>query len=55
MVERTRLDGDRAVGTGETYAVPADLVISCIGYSSPHIDGVPYRRGGRQISQRPWP
>ena len=48
IVERTRLDGDRAVGTGETYTVPADLVISCIGYSSPHIEGVPYdEQGGK--------
>ena len=46
LVERTRLDGARAVGTGETYAVPADLVVSCIGYSSPHIDGVPYDEDG---------
>jgi ferredoxin--NADP+ reductase len=45
-VERTRLEGDRAVGTGETYAVPADLVVSCIGYSSPHIAGVPYDEDG---------
>ncbi len=46
LVERTRLDGGRAVGTGETYAVPADLVVSCIGYSSPHIAGVPYDEDG---------
>ena len=46
LVERTRLDDGRAVGTGETYAVPADLVVSCIGYSSPHIDGVPYDDDG---------
>jgi len=43
IVERTRLDdhGD-AVGTGETFAVPAGLVISCIGYSTPVIPEVPY-------------
>ncbi len=46
LVERTRLDDGRAVGTGETYAVAADLVISCIGYSSPHIDGVPFDADG---------
>ncbi|HEV2044814.1 MAG TPA: FAD-dependent oxidoreductase [Sphingomicrobium sp.] len=46
LVERTRLDGGRAVGTSETYAVPADLIISCIGYSSPHIAGVPYDEHG---------
>jgi ferredoxin--NADP+ reductase len=48
VVERTKLEGGSAVGTGETYAVPADLVISCIGYSTPPIEGVPYdERGGR--------
>ncbi|MCM8731335.1 FAD-dependent oxidoreductase [Hephaestia sp. GCM10023244] len=43
IVERTRIDSDgNAVGTGETYAVPAGLVVSCIGYRTPPIDGVPY-------------
>lgn len=49
IVERTQLDADgRASGTGETYAVPATLVISCIGYQTPPIVGVPYdERAGR--------
>ena len=43
VVERTRLDEDgRAVGTGETYDVPAGLIVSCIGYSTSPIPGVPY-------------
>ncbi len=43
IVERTRLDDDgRAEGTGEHYEVPASLVVSCIGYSTPPIAGVPY-------------
>ena len=43
IVERTRLDQDgRAVGTGETYEVPAGLIVSCIGYSTSPIAGVPY-------------
>jgi ferredoxin--NADP+ reductase len=43
VVERTRLDEeDRAVGTGEIYEVPASLVISAIGYSTPPMPGVPY-------------
>ena len=51
VVERTRLDGGRAVGTGETYAVPAGLVVSCIGYSTPMIPGVPYdHQGGRFLN-----
>jgi ferredoxin--NADP+ reductase len=49
VVERTRLDeAGRAVGTGETYEVPAGLVVSCIGYQTSPIEGVPYdERNGR--------
>jgi ferredoxin--NADP+ reductase len=43
VVERTRLDEQqRAVGTGETYAIPCGLVVSCIGYQTPPVEGVPY-------------
>ncbi|WP_419808294.1 FAD-dependent oxidoreductase [Sphingomonas sp.] len=43
IVERTAVDADgRATGTGETYAIPARLVVSCIGYRTPPIEGVPY-------------
>jgi ferredoxin--NADP+ reductase len=46
IVERTRLGSDlRSMGTGETYAIPANLVISCIGYQTPPIAGVPYEHG----------
>jgi NADPH-dependent glutamate synthase beta subunit-like oxidoreductase len=46
IVERTRLDADlRSVGTGETYAIPASLIVACIGYQTPPIDGVPYEHG----------
>jgi ferredoxin--NADP+ reductase len=49
VVERTELDEKGgARGTGEEYQVPASLIVSCIGYSTPPIDGVPYDdRGGR--------
>lgn len=43
VVERTHLDeSGRAVGSGETYAVPASLVVTCIGYRTPPIEGIPY-------------
>ena len=46
IVECTRLDADlRAVGTGETYAIPASLIVACIGYQTPPIEGVPYEHG----------
>ncbi len=45
-VERTRLGPEgAAAGTGEFYTVPAELVISCIGYRSPPIAGLPYDEG----------
>ncbi|MDE8651236.1 FAD-dependent oxidoreductase [Novosphingobium album (ex Liu et al. 2023)] len=47
-VERTRLEDNRAVGTGETYTIPAGLVIACIGYQTSPIPEVPFdERGGR--------
>jgi NADPH-dependent glutamate synthase beta subunit-like oxidoreductase len=53
VVERTELDETGAArGTGETYEVPASLVVSCIGYSTPPIDGVAYdERGGKFLNQ----
>lgn len=53
VVERTEIDAQGgARGTGETYEVPASLVVSCIGYSTPPIEGVPYdERGGRFLNQ----
>ncbi len=49
IVERTELDDKGAArGTGDIYEVPASLIVSCIGYSTPPIDGVPYdERGGK--------
>ena len=52
-VERTRLtEGERAVGTGETYTIECGLVVSCIGYRTPPIEGVPYDTDlGRFVNQ----
>ena len=53
IVERTELDEKgSARGTGETYEVPASLVISCIGYSTPPLAEVPYdERGGKFLNE----
>ena len=53
IVERTELDEQGgARGTGETYEVPASLVISCIGYSTPPLAGVAYdERGGKFLNE----
>lgn len=43
IVERTVLDSNQvAHGTGETYAIDCGLIVSCIGYTTPPIEGVPY-------------
>ncbi|MEO5809440.1 MAG: FAD-dependent oxidoreductase [Sphingomicrobium sp.] len=49
VVERTALDATgQSVGTGETYVIPADLIISSIGYATPPIAGVSYDdKGGK--------
>lgn len=47
-VERTKVEAGKAIGTGETYTIPADLVVSCIGYRSSPIPDVPFdERAGR--------
>lgn len=42
-VERTRLDAEnRSVGAGEYYTIDASLIVSCIGYRTSPIEGVPF-------------
>jgi len=51
VVERTELDEKGAArGTGETYEVPASLVISAIGYSTSPIPDVPFE-GGKFVNE----
>ncbi len=46
IVERTVLDDQlRSHGTGETYSINCSAVISCIGYQTPPIEGVPFEHG----------
>jgi NADPH-dependent glutamate synthase beta subunit-like oxidoreductase len=46
VVERTRLTEDlRSIGTGERYTIDCGLVVTCIGYQTPPIEGVPYEHG----------
>lgn len=42
IVETTRLEDGKAVGTGELHAIPCGLIIACIGYRTATIAGVPY-------------
>lgn len=41
-VERTKVEGGRAVGTGETFDIECGLVVAAIGYYSIPVDGVPF-------------
>jgi hypothetical protein len=51
IVERTKLDDKvGARGTGETYEVPASLVITAIGYSTSPIPDVPFE-GGKFVNE----
>ncbi len=48
VVERTVVEAGRAIGTGESYRIPADILITCIGYETSPIEGVPFdERAGR--------
>jgi NADPH-dependent glutamate synthase beta subunit-like oxidoreductase len=52
IVERTELDEKGAArGTGETYEVPASLVITAIGYSTSPIAEVPFG-GGKFVNDQ---
>ncbi|MFM8896661.1 MAG: pyridine nucleotide-disulfide oxidoreductase, partial [Actinomycetales bacterium] len=50
VVERTALDGSGQVtGTGETFVIPADLVVRSVGYRGTAIAGVPFDEAGNVI------
>ena len=52
IVERTILDDRGAArGTGETYDVPANLIVTAIGYSTSPIPDVPFE-GGKFVNER---
>lgn len=43
IVEKTALDErGAAVGTGEVYEIPCGMIVTCIGYKTPPLEGVPY-------------
>lgn len=43
VVERTALDGSgNAVGTGETFVIPADMVVRSVGYRGTPLEDVPF-------------
>jgi NADPH-dependent glutamate synthase beta subunit-like oxidoreductase len=51
IVERTVLDDKNAArGTGETYEIPASLIVTAIGYSTSPIPDVPFE-GGKFVNE----
>jgi NADPH-dependent glutamate synthase beta subunit-like oxidoreductase len=47
-VEKTAVSAGKATPTGETYRIPASLVVSCIGYRTSPIPDVPFdERAGK--------
>ena len=50
-VERTVLDANgRASCTGETYTIPCGLVVTCIGYKTSPIPGVPFEESAGRFA-----
>ena len=50
-VERTALDENgRAGGTGEVYTIPCGLVVTCIGYKTSPIPGVPFEESAGRFA-----
>jgi NADPH-dependent glutamate synthase beta subunit-like oxidoreductase len=50
-IERTQLDSaGRASGTGEFYSIPCSLVVTCIGYKSSPIPGVPFEESAGRFA-----
>ncbi|MGE0788864.1 MAG: FAD-dependent oxidoreductase [Sandaracinaceae bacterium] len=45
-IMKTRLDGERAVPTGETYTLEVGTVITAIGYRATQLEGVPMDPSG---------
>ena len=50
-IERTRLDSDgRASGTGEVYTIDCGIVVTCIGYKTSPIPGVPFEESAGRFA-----
>jgi NADPH-dependent glutamate synthase beta subunit-like oxidoreductase len=50
-VERTKLDSEgRASGTGETYRIDCSLIVTCIGYKTSPIPGVPFEESAGRFA-----
>ncbi len=41
-MERTKVEDGRCVGTGETFDIPCEMVVTCIGSRAEAIEGIPF-------------
>jgi NADPH-dependent glutamate synthase beta subunit-like oxidoreductase len=41
-MERTKVEGGRCVGTGQTFDIPCEMVVTCIGSYAEAIEGIPF-------------
>ena len=44
-LEKTQVEDGKCVGTGQTFEIPCQMVISCIGYRSVPVPGAPFHEG----------
>ena len=44
-MEHTRVEDGRCVGTGDTFDVPCQLIVTCIGSRAEAIEGIPFDNG----------
>ena len=51
-VERTRVENGRAVGTGETFDIPADVVVPSVGYQADPGTGAPLDEWGSVVENK---
>jgi len=51
-LERTRVEGGRALGTGEFFEIPCGVVIPAIGYRMPPLAGVPMDEARGVVANR---
>ncbi len=51
-LERTRLEGERAVGTGEVFEIPCGVVVPAIGYRMDALEGVPMDARSGAVASR---
>lgn len=51
-VERTRVENGRAVGTGEVFDIPADVVVPSVGYQAEPSTGAPLDEWGSIVENK---